>query len=89
MLDLDRKNLIKRNFRAPPLKDTVAVPNNGYVVLRLKADNPGWWMFHCHFEFHTVIGMAFLIHVGTQADLPPVPPDFPQCGHHLPPINYH
>lgn len=41
------------------------------------------WLFHCHFLFHVTIGMNLILHVGTQADLPPVPPNFPTCGDHL------
>jgi FtsP/CotA-like multicopper oxidase with cupredoxin domain len=85
-LDLDRRGLLHRQFNLPPMKDTIAVPNNGYVIFRFRADNPGVWMFHCHFLFHTVIGMNLLIHVGTQADLPPVPHNFPTCGDFKPPI---
>lgn len=40
-LDLDRRGLLDRHFNLPPLKDTIAVPNNGYVVFRFRADNPG------------------------------------------------
>lgn len=40
-LDLDRRGLLHRQYNLPPLKDTIAVPNNGYVVLRFRADNPG------------------------------------------------
>lgn len=40
-LDLDRRGLLHRHFSEPTLKDTIAVPNNGYVVLRFRADNPG------------------------------------------------
>lgn len=111
-LDLDRRGLLHRQFGKPPLKDTIAVPNNGYVVLRFRADNPGkidilapqlwkysyllccyrnftgYWLFHCHFQFHILIGMNLIIHIGTQSDLPPVPPNFPRCGHHLPPIKH-
>ncbi|XP_038215385.1 laccase-2 isoform X1 [Zerene cesonia] len=86
-LDLDRKGLLHRQYNLPPFKDTLAVPNNGYVVLRLKADNPGYWLFHCHFIYHIVIGMNLILHIGTQSDLPPVPPNFPRCGHHLPSIS--
>lgn len=43
-LDLDRQGLLKRQYDLPPYKDTIAVPNNGYVVLRLKADNPGTYV---------------------------------------------
>jgi FtsP/CotA-like multicopper oxidase with cupredoxin domain len=40
-LDLDRRGLLNRQFNLPPYKDTIAVPNNGYVVFRFRADNPG------------------------------------------------
>jgi hypothetical protein len=40
-LDLDRRGLLHRQFNLPPIKDTIAVPNNGYVVFRFRADNPG------------------------------------------------
>jgi hypothetical protein len=40
-LDLNRRGLLNRNLQSHPLKDNIAVPNNGYVVLRFKADNPG------------------------------------------------
>lgn len=29
------------NVKDPPLKDTVMIPYKGYVVLRLKTENPG------------------------------------------------
>lgn len=41
-LDLDRRGLLHRQYDLPPVKDTIAVPNNGYVVFRFRADNPGW-----------------------------------------------
>ncbi|KAJ8955266.1 hypothetical protein NQ318_000293 [Aromia moschata] len=85
-LDLDRRGLLHRQFNLPPSKDTIAVPNNGYVIFRFRADNPGFWLFHCHFLFHIVIGMNLIVHVGTQHDLPPVPHSFPKCGDHVPPI---
>ena len=36
----------------PPLKDTVIIPNRGYTIIRFFSDNPGFWAFHCHIEFH-------------------------------------
>lgn len=30
-------------------KDTVSIPPNGYALFRFKANNPGWWLLHCHF----------------------------------------
>ncbi|XP_070065997.1 uncharacterized protein stw isoform X3 [Drosophila virilis] len=88
-LELDRMGMLERDFSKPPLKDTIAVPNNGYVVMRFRADNPGYWLFHCHFLFHIVIGMNLVFHIGTQADLPPVPPRFPRCGDHVPPVTWY
>ncbi|KAJ4431319.1 hypothetical protein ANN_19916, partial [Periplaneta americana] len=71
---------------APVLKDTVAIPSDGYTVLRIVADNPGYWMFHCHFLFHHVAGMSFVIQVGEPEDLPPMPQGIPKCGNFLPPV---
>jgi FtsP/CotA-like multicopper oxidase with cupredoxin domain len=36
-------------FERNVIKDTLPVPSNGYVIFRFKADNPGWWLLHCHF----------------------------------------
>ena len=42
-------------------KDTVIVPYGGYTVIRFVADNPGWWLLHCHIEIHQLEGMAVVI----------------------------
>jgi FtsP/CotA-like multicopper oxidase with cupredoxin domain len=44
-------------------RDTVAIPRRGYAVLRLKIDNPGIWMFHCHNLWHQASGMAMAFEV--------------------------
>lgn len=31
------------------IKDTISIPSKGYTIFRFKADNPGWWLLHCHF----------------------------------------
>lgn len=36
------------NLESAIKKDTIEVPRRGYAVLRVRADNPGIWMFHCH-----------------------------------------
>lgn len=39
-----------KNLNKNPIhKDTVLVPNKGFVRLRFIADNPGFWLAHCHF----------------------------------------
>ncbi len=78
--EMDKLGLLKRNFDRPPIKDTTTVPAGGYTIIRFLANNPGTWMFHCHLEFHSEVGMAILIKVGDRKDLPPMPRNWPQCG---------
>ena len=42
-------------------KDTVIVPPGGYVVVAFQADNPGYWIMHCHIEEHLLNGMAVVV----------------------------
>lgn len=32
-----------------PAKDTISIPSKGYTIFRFRADNPGFWLLHCHF----------------------------------------
>nr|CAD7446408.1 unnamed protein product [Timema bartmani] len=81
---LDKAGLIRRKLSGAPLKDTVTVPDGGYTIVRFHANNPGYWLFHCHIEFHVEIGMALVFKVGEHSDFPPVPRGFPQCNNWLP-----
>ncbi|XP_065567197.1 uncharacterized protein LOC136031488 isoform X1 [Artemia franciscana] len=80
VLALDAAGKIERKFSAAPIKDTVSVPDGGYAVVRFIADNPGYWLFHCHLSFHVEVGMGLIFKVGEQEDFPPVPRNFPTCG---------
>lgn len=40
----------------------------------------GYWLFHCHIEFHAEIGMSLIFKVGEHEEMPPVPSNFPKCG---------
>ncbi|TBU58335.1 Fet3 protein [Dichomitus squalens] len=42
----------------PMRRDTVQVPSGQSVTLRVVADNPGAWFFHCHIEWHLEVGLA-------------------------------
>ncbi|KAI9062216.1 multicopper oxidase [Trametes sanguinea] len=42
----------------PMRRDTVQVPSGESVTLRVIADNPGVWFFHCHIEWHLEVGLA-------------------------------
>ncbi|NBH31857.1 hypothetical protein D3Z30_13065, partial [Staphylococcus warneri] len=69
------------NLVDPPLMETIAVPRNGWTAIRFKANNPGVWFMHCHFERHVSwgMGMVFIVKDGKRPDekmLPP-PPDMP------------
>ncbi|KAH6834720.1 laccase 14 [Perilla frutescens var. hirtella] len=71
------------NLVDPPLMETIAVPRNGWTAIRFKANNPGVWFMHCHFERHVSwgMGMVFIVRDGKRPEekmLPP-PPDMPRC----------
>ncbi|XP_063975905.1 uncharacterized protein LOC135161864 isoform X2 [Diachasmimorpha longicaudata] len=68
----------------PVVKDTLPTPSGGYSICRFIADNPGWWLYHCHFMSHLLVGMELTLHVGRQSDIPPVPRGFPKCGDFTP-----
>ncbi|XP_022309994.2 uncharacterized protein LOC111115523 [Crassostrea virginica] len=72
-------NIPDLNLIDPPIKDTVNVPANGYVIIRFKADNPGYWFLHCHFANHQFQGMSLVMQEGEIREMPPTPPNFPTC----------
>jgi iron transport multicopper oxidase len=54
----------------PIRKDNLDIPRQGWAAIQWKADNPGWWFFHCHIEWHLATGMALVVREG---DPPPAP----------------
>ncbi|XP_059654721.1 laccase-14 [Cornus florida] len=78
-----RKDPSRYNLVDPPEETTVGVPNNGWVAIRFRADNPGVWLMHCHLERHQSWGMSMLFLVkngatpSTQMVRPPL--DLPKC----------
>lgn len=44
----------------------------------------GYWLFHCHIEFHAEVGMSLVFKVGEHEDMIPVPRNFPSCGNWQP-----
>ncbi|XP_051130430.1 laccase-17-like [Andrographis paniculata] len=73
----------KFNLGDPVERNTVGVPSGGWVAIRFRADNPGVWLMHCHFDVHTSWGlrMAWIVQDGPQPNqaLPPPPSDLPKC----------
>lgn len=69
-----------------PIKDTISIPSKGFTRFRFKADNPGFWLLHCHFEWHLAIGMGLVLQVGERHEMVPPPPNFPRCGNYMPDV---
>ncbi|XP_064606091.1 uncharacterized protein LOC135470972 [Liolophura sinensis] len=61
-----------------PLKDTLIVPSGGYAVVRIRGDNPGLWILHCHIQIHSMGGMAMLLNEAPSR-IGPTPANFPEC----------
>ncbi|XP_077299198.1 uncharacterized protein LOC143920267 [Arctopsyche grandis] len=78
MRRLNREGALRGNNTRPPLKDTVLVRTQGYVVMRFLANNPGIWLVHCHIDDHMVFGMGFVLII--EGPVPPIPQNFPTCG---------
>uniref|UniRef100_A0A914CIJ1 Plastocyanin-like domain-containing protein n=1 Tax=Acrobeloides nanus TaxID=290746 RepID=A0A914CIJ1_9BILA len=78
------------NTRNPSLRDTITVPMGGYIVIRFRATNPGWWYAHCHLQNHDMAGMAFVLKIGNHSQMSAPPPTFPKdCGiFEAPPLNF-
>ncbi|KAJ6481988.1 laccase 17, partial [Mycena sanguinolenta] len=45
------------NYVNPPRRDVVGVEQGG-VIIRFRADNPGPWFLHCHIDWHLEAGLA-------------------------------
>ena len=60
---MDNRKEIKRNLVNPPIKDSVVVPDGGFTIIRFLADNPGYWLVHCHMSWHNHLGMGFVVKV--------------------------
>ncbi|KAL0324924.1 UNVERIFIED_CONTAM: Laccase-14 [Sesamum radiatum] len=77
------KDPLNYNLVDPPHQNTIAVPRNGWTAIRFRADNPGVWFMHCHFERHVSWGMGMVFIVkngkGLNSSMLPPPPDMPRC----------
>ena len=67
------------NTEQPAVKSTVIIPARGYVVVRFRTDNPGFWFFHCHSAAHTAHGMAMVFNEAPEQHIAN-PTNFPRCG---------
>jgi len=44
----------------PVIRDTASVNPNSWIYLRVVANNPGIWVFHCHIDWHITAGMLMV-----------------------------
>ncbi|KAH9934150.1 multicopper oxidase-domain-containing protein [Fomitopsis serialis] len=51
------------NNTTPMLRDTVVIPAYTWMILRFVADNPGYWAFHCHIQWHMAAGLLFQFNI--------------------------
>lgn len=56
----EKPYIMQENEGKALVRDVVTVPFGGWVVVRIVADNPGVWMFHCHMHWHFAMGLAAL-----------------------------
>ncbi|OWA54312.1 putative L-ascorbate oxidase [Hypsibius exemplaris] len=50
--------------------DIFTVPRYGYSIFRVKMDNQGPWLFHCHVGWHLGMGMAMIFSVEKNGSYP-------------------
>lgn len=62
----DQQGYLNRNFDRPVIKDTVTISRGGYTIIRFIANNPGFWLLHCHIDSHSDPGMTILIKVNNK-----------------------
>lgn len=85
--EIDGKFNRFKNNRRYPIKYTFSIPWKGFTKFRFRADNPGFWMLHCHFEWHLSMGIGLILQVGETHEMIPPPVDFPKCNSFTPDIS--
>lgn len=76
---MNEQGLIRKNLKNPIRKDTVRVPTAGYTIIRFVANNPGYWLVHCHVSFHLYLGMGFILKVGEDENMKSPPAYLKKC----------
>lgn len=68
----EKYNIPKWNEKAKVLArgDSFTVPGKSFIVFRVKAVNPGFWLMHCHMEYHLKAGMGLVVQVSKNGKIP-------------------
>jgi hypothetical protein len=75
----ETKNRPQQNLTAPLLHDTAQIWQRSWMVIRFKADTPGYWFFHCHLTQHMLAGMQMVFNV-LPSKQPKAPANLPSVG---------
>jgi FtsP/CotA-like multicopper oxidase with cupredoxin domain len=67
------------NLKAPLRKDMISLWRHQWAVIRIRPDNPGHWLLHCHMEEHVISGMIAVLDVKASL-VPAIPRDEPTSG---------
>ena len=71
----DRRR-VAYNTVSPVHADMPPLRTGYYYVLRLSADNPGFWHLHCHLLYHMFFGLQVVLNVGESWQKTPPPQHF-------------
>jgi hypothetical protein len=69
----------RTELQKPIMRDLVSVFRRSWVVLRVRLDNPGVHVFHCHVTPHSIGGLMIAFNVRPDDQLP-VPAHVPSSG---------
>ncbi|KDQ55438.1 multicopper oxidase [Jaapia argillacea MUCL 33604] len=51
------------NNTNPMMRDTFVIPAYSHAIIRFVADNPGFWVFHCHIAWHMAAGLLYTFNI--------------------------
>jgi iron transport multicopper oxidase len=78
--DKTHPNYLKSlNLNAPLRKDMITLWRHQWATIRIRPDNPGHWLLHCHMEHHVISGMVAVLDVKSSL-VPAIPLDEPSSG---------
>lgn len=47
--------------RTPMTRDSINIAGGSFAVLRIRTDRPGYWLLHCHVEWHVAKGLGVVL----------------------------
>lgn len=50
----------------PMMRDSINIQGHSYAVIRFTTNNPGYWLLHCHVDWHMMKGLGVILSSGTE-----------------------